>query len=368
MEDIAEALNALERLSTIVRETKSSPDAEEIPSPDDSALKDITLVRQKLTNGLESNVGVGVGVGGDETSRLRRLVGKLREDNATLTRELDLARSKLKAMAYEDKSEEQWKVVLAQMENEVTRQRESLALVKADRKRLKAEKSDLMGQMKRLYTTLGHRDAELKDLVAEYETRVKEMEGRVRQARVETEALEREKWDMLKRARDSAERSVALRHQLDARDARIRDLEAELVRLRNLETPLTGSPNPSQSAGSGSGPLALAPPEDDDEETLPPYTSEPTSSSISRSTVDEATMRSTVFATQATYRQVSSSERDTPSPLPGDGGVASAVAAVAAAAAADKPKKKKKSFGGSISRVFGRVKTKRSMESLDGEK
>ena len=45
----------------------------------------------------------------------------------------------------------------------------SLAALKADRKRLKAEKFDLLNQMKQLYQTLEDKERELRDFIRNYE-------------------------------------------------------------------------------------------------------------------------------------------------------------------------------------------------------
>jgi hypothetical protein len=44
-----------------------------------------------------------------------------------------------------------------------------LSAVKADRKRLKAEKYDLLNQMKQLYSTLEDKEKELRDFIRNYE-------------------------------------------------------------------------------------------------------------------------------------------------------------------------------------------------------
>ena len=49
----------------------------------------------------------------------------------------------------------------------------------------------------------------------------------------ETQKLEREKWELLKRARDGAERSLSLRTQLDLKESLLRSLQADLGRTRD---------------------------------------------------------------------------------------------------------------------------------------
>ena len=55
------------------------------------------------------------------------------------------------------------------LEMELQHTRESLAAMKADRKRLRAEKYDLLNQMKALYGTLEDKERELRDFIRNYE-------------------------------------------------------------------------------------------------------------------------------------------------------------------------------------------------------
>lgn len=55
------------------------------------------------------------------------------------------------------------------LEMELQHARETLQVLKADRKRLKAEKFDLLNQMKALYGTLEDKERELRDFIRNYE-------------------------------------------------------------------------------------------------------------------------------------------------------------------------------------------------------
>lgn len=55
------------------------------------------------------------------------------------------------------------------LEMELQHAREALQALKADRKRLKAEKFDLLNQMKALYGTLEDKERELRDFIRNYE-------------------------------------------------------------------------------------------------------------------------------------------------------------------------------------------------------
>lgn len=56
-----------------------------------------------------------------------------------------------------------------------------VAAMKADRKRLKAEKLDLLSQMKQLYCTLEDKESELRDFIRNYEQRMRESDVAVKQ-------------------------------------------------------------------------------------------------------------------------------------------------------------------------------------------
>ena len=53
--------------------------------------------------------------------------------------------------------------------------------MKADRKRLKAEKLDLLHQMKQLYCTLEDKEAELRDFIRNYEQKMGESDENIKQ-------------------------------------------------------------------------------------------------------------------------------------------------------------------------------------------
>jgi hypothetical protein len=53
--------------------------------------------------------------------------------------------------------------------------------MKGDRKRLKTEKTDLVGQMKQMYGTLKDKEAELRDFIRSYEQRNRDMLDNIKQ-------------------------------------------------------------------------------------------------------------------------------------------------------------------------------------------
>ena len=103
--------------------------------------------------------------------------------------------------------------------------------MKSDRKRLKGDKVDLLNQMKQLYCTLEAKEEEMRDFIRNYEQRVSESDESLRKVIAEKEDAEKDRWEILKRAREAAERSVSLREQLDQREKENEWLEAELEKV-----------------------------------------------------------------------------------------------------------------------------------------
>ncbi|XP_067095650.1 kazrin-A isoform X1 [Osmerus mordax] len=168
----------------------------------------------------------------------------LREEVAQLQEEVHLLRQ-MKVMLSKDLEETQGgcsadvlsatelRVQLAQKEQELDRAKEALQAMKADRKRLKVEKADLVNQMQQLYATLESREEQLRDFIRNYEQHRKESEDVVKALAKEKDQLEREKWDLRRQSKEASENASALHSQLDLKENRIKELEAELAMISN---------------------------------------------------------------------------------------------------------------------------------------
>ncbi|GFS17912.1 kazrin-like [Elysia marginata] len=139
----------------------------------------------------------------------------------------DDATSKVKPPVAPRPSYGELKLELIQSRQELNRAKEMLHGMKCDRKRLKGEKLDLLGQIKQLYTTLEDKETELRDFIKNYEQRVKESDEMIKQLAKEKAKAERDKWDIVTRAKDASERAVLLKAQLDAKDAQLLELAKE---------------------------------------------------------------------------------------------------------------------------------------------
>ncbi|CAI5647155.1 unnamed protein product [Oreochromis niloticus] len=173
----------------------------------------------------------------------------LREEVAQLQEEVHLLRQ-MKDMLSKDLEETQGgcsadvlsatelRVQLAQKEQELDRAKEALQAMKSDRKRLKAEKADLVNQMQQLYATLESREEQLRDFIRNYEQHRKS-EDAVKALAKEKDLLEREKWDLRRQTKEATEHTGMLRSQLDLKENRIKELEAELAMAKQSLATLT---------------------------------------------------------------------------------------------------------------------------------
>ncbi|XP_073459456.1 kazrin isoform X3 [Aquarana catesbeiana] len=173
--------------------------------------------QEKYTNGLLLR---------EEVSQLQDEVHLLRQMKEMLAKDLEESHDSRSA---EVLSVTELKVQLVQKEQELARAKEALQAMKADRRRLKSEKADLVSQMEQLYSTLESREEQLRDFIRNYEQHRKESEDAVKVLAKEKDLLEREKWELRRQAKEATDHASALRSQLDLKENRIKELEAELA-------------------------------------------------------------------------------------------------------------------------------------------
>ncbi|XP_053137075.1 kazrin isoform X1 [Hemicordylus capensis] len=172
----------------------------------------------------------------EEVSQLQEEVHLLRQMKEMLTKDLEDTHG---GKSTEILSATELKIQLAQKEQELARAKEALQAMKADRKRLKGEKTDLVSQMQQLYATLESREEQLRDFIRNYEQHRKESEDAVKALAKEKDLLEREKWELRRQAKEATDHASALRSQLDLKDNRMKELEAELAMAKQSLATLT---------------------------------------------------------------------------------------------------------------------------------
>ncbi|XP_073681824.1 kazrin, periplakin interacting protein b isoform X3 [Garra rufa] len=172
----------------------------------------------------------------EEVAQLQEEVHLLRQMKDMLSKDLEDSHGGCSA---DTLSAAELKVQLGEKEQELERAKEALQAMKGDRKRLKAEKADLVNQMQQLYTTLESREEQLRDFIRNYDQHRKESEDAVKALAKEKDMLEREKWDLRRQTKEATEQASTLRSQIDMKENRIKELEAELTMAKQSLATLT---------------------------------------------------------------------------------------------------------------------------------
>lgn len=94
-----------------------------------------------------------------------------------------------------------------------------------ERRKLKTDKVDLLAHVKQLCASLQDKEQELRDFIRNFEQRMRENESNVTK---QTSDRERERWSLMKHAREEAERSIALAAQLNTRDMQLKRVQEQL--------------------------------------------------------------------------------------------------------------------------------------------
>ncbi|XP_022256401.1 kazrin-like, partial [Limulus polyphemus] len=302
----------------------------------------------------------------ERLSQQEKLNYKLSQQNRSLQRELEELRShKENTHAQEDELRPEKE----RLETELLHAKEALGALKQDRKRLKMEKFDLLNQMKQLYSTLEDKEKELRDFIRNYEQRMKESDENLKQLVRSREESEQEKWNIMKHARNEAERSVALCAQLGLKDAHIRQLQEELNMFRDrmgyssdVESCRYGRTNGYQSPSMVSTGQAMNG-RDSSNAPTPIPTSDPPSSSVGTPAI-------TVDEDQNSIYCSASSPRDAQRPsLPGLSRSAeeiyvtsSGISDVSSTIKKTRKRKEGKGTWGSITRVFSRGRHRKGLD------
>ncbi|XP_019944448.1 kazrin-A isoform X4 [Paralichthys olivaceus] len=310
----------------------------------------------------------------------------LREEVAQLQEEVHLLRQ-MKDMLSKDLEETQGgcsadvlsatelRVQLTQKEQELDRAKEALQAMKSDRKRLKAEKADLVNQMQQLYATLESREEQLRDFIRNYEQHRKESEDAVKALAKEKDLLEREKWDLRRQTKEATEHTGMLRSQLDLKENRIKELEAELAMAKQSLATLTKDvpkrhslAMPTETVVNGNNQewvmqadLPLTAAIRQSQQTLYVHTGHPTDRQVAAVRVSPCHSRqpSIISDASAVEGDRSSTPSDINSPRHRTHSLCNSLEDLEEA----KRKKKKEKMGlGSLSRVFARGKQRKSLD------
>lgn len=115
------------------------------------------------------------------------------------------------------------------LENELRIAKELIQSLKAERKKLRSDKNDLLQQVKHLCASLQDKEQELRNFIRKFDQRIRDSESNVLKA---TSENDHDRWTLIKHAHDEAERSLALAAQLNVKDIQLKRMEKQLLEAR----------------------------------------------------------------------------------------------------------------------------------------
>lgn len=111
---------------------------------------------------------------------------------------------------------------------------------------MRCEKSDLLAHVKQLGQSLQDKEQELRDFIRNYEARLRDTEC----STLKSVDRERERWSLVKQAREETERSLALAAKLNARDQQLQRTQEQLQEARRQ---LSGFMSDQEQPGGSGG-------------------------------------------------------------------------------------------------------------------
>lgn len=157
-----------------------------------------------------------------------------KEDNERLRCENDFLTRELNEWRHGNTDLDQLRQRLHSCEHEISRAKETISCMKVERKRLKTEKMNLLHQMKQVYGILEVKEAELREFIQNYEQRMVEGEERIKRLESEKRIWEQERTDLIKE-------SESLKSQLELKDVQLKELETELLDVKQHLSALQSS-------------------------------------------------------------------------------------------------------------------------------
>lgn len=119
---------------------------------------------------------------------------------------------------------------IERLENELRIAKELIQSLKAERKKLRSDKNDLLQQVKHLCASLQDKEQELRNFIRKFDQRLRDS-AESNAAKTSSDS-EHDRWTLLKHAHDESERSLALAAQLNMKDVQLQRMEQQLLEAR----------------------------------------------------------------------------------------------------------------------------------------
>ena len=155
------------------------------------------------------------------TEESKKDIGLLKDENERLRQENSFLFKELDDFKRGNSNLDLLKERLHCCEHEISRAKETITYMKSERKRLKSEKSELLGQMKQVYNMLEDKESELREFIQNYEQKMRESDVQVSKLKEDQKNWAGER-DNLKKE------SSRLKTLVEEKDVKLMALESEL--------------------------------------------------------------------------------------------------------------------------------------------
>jgi hypothetical protein len=118
---------------------------------------------------------------------------------------------------------------IERLENELRISKDLIQSLKAERKKLRSDKNDLLQQVKHLCASLQDKEQELRNFIRKFDQKLRDSESNVAKSSNDND---QDRWTLIKHAQDEAERSLALAAQLNVKDIQLKRMELQLLEAR----------------------------------------------------------------------------------------------------------------------------------------
>uniref|UniRef100_A0A915I8I1 SAM domain-containing protein n=1 Tax=Romanomermis culicivorax TaxID=13658 RepID=A0A915I8I1_ROMCU len=131
------------------------------------------------------------------------------------------------------------KTTVAAVQAELKQAKETLIALKNDKKKLKAEKFELLSQMKEVYSTLETKEAELREFIQQFEQKMLETDQGIKKLIIDKEKAEKDREEFAEVARQTSELLNLTKANLDLEQAETSKLRCQLKELQGRFALLT---------------------------------------------------------------------------------------------------------------------------------
>lgn len=223
----AKVFSVIHDLLTSVSQTVGSP-AQEPSELVKTLLEERASIRKQLEEvGVQISKASQSNDSSAEVITLQAKIAELQEEIRQMKKEREQALEVAKN--YESCAHEDVCLRVAQTELELSKVRESMKKERKQFRELKNQKETLLDQLRELYSKLNDKDKELNTIAGNYQQLIKDGEEKIKELALENRKLERERWDLMKMARDTSERSVTMRSQFEEK---LQSLQVELDKVK----------------------------------------------------------------------------------------------------------------------------------------